>query len=343
MKEELIRQIDSIENEVRERVAGVSTLDEAKALKIAYLGKKGAVTDLLKEMGRLSKEDRPFFGKRINECKTFVDAECSSLIRRLEGEATQKTIEAEAVDISLPPRAVCPGRIHPITKTFNELITVFTGMGFSVYEGPEVETDFYNFEALNHPKDHPARDLQDTFYLDEDRLLRTHTSPVQIRVMESKKPPIFMIGPGAVYRRDTPDLTHSPKFHQVEGLMVDKRITFGDLKGVMNEFIHRVFGAATATRFRPSFFPFTEPSAEMDIQCVACKGNGCRICKDTGWLEILGCGMVDPNVFESVGYDPNEVTGFAFGMGVERIAMLKYNINDIRLFYENNVKFLEQF
>jgi phenylalanyl-tRNA synthetase alpha chain len=294
-------------------------------------------------MGGLSKEDRPVFGQKINQLKSCLETQCGELLNKLEASHTLKTISKDAVDVTLPPRMIPVGNIHPITKTLNHLIDVFTGMGFSVYEGPDVETDWYNFEALNVPKDHPARDMQDTFYIDDERLLRTHTSPVQIRVMEKNKPPIFMIAPGSAYRRDTPDLTHSPIFKQVEGLMVDERITFGDLKGVLTEFVHKVFGEKTSVRFRPSFFPFTEPSAEMEIQCVMCKGKGCRVCKDTGWLEILGCGMVDPAVFESVGYDPKKLTGFAFGMGVERIAMLKYNISDIRLFYENNIKFLEQF
>lgn len=343
MKDSLLNKISAVESEVKSGIGSLKRPDDVRAFKVHYLGKKGKITDLLKQLGSLSKEDRPVAGQKINELKTFVESQCDDLMATLEKAESEARIKKEAVDISLPPRLSPLGKFHPITKTLNELIRVFTGMGFSVYEGPDVETDWYNFEALNVPKDHPARDMQDTFYIDKERLLRTHTSPVQIRVMEKMKPPVFMIGPGAAYRRDTPDLTHSPIFSQVEGLMVDKRITFGDLKGVLTEFVHKVFGENTVVRFRPSFFPFTEPSAEMEIQCVMCKGKGCRVCKESGWLEILGCGMVDPAVFESVGYNPKELTGFAFGMGVERIAMLKYNIHDIRLFYENNLKFLDQF
>lgn len=343
MKDQLLNQIDSLKGEIEKGFSALTTPGQVTVFKVRYLGRKGKITELLKKLGTLSAEDRPVVGKRINELKVYVEEKCGEYLTRLEKEAEAFQIKKELVDITLPPRLIPAGKMHPITKTMNELIDVFTGMGFSVYEGPEIETDFYNFEALNTPRDHPARDMQATFYIDDERVLRTHTSPVQIRVMEKNRPPIFMIGPGAVYRRDTPDLTHSPMFSQVEGLMVDKRITFGDLKGVLTEFVHKVFGEATNVRFRPSFFPFTEPSAELEIQCVMCKGAGCRVCKESGWLEILGCGMVDPNVFEAVRYDPSEVTGFAFGMGVERIAMLKYNINDIRLFYENNVRFLEQF
>lgn len=343
MREKVLEQIKAIEEEVRAAFRGLSCLDDAKALRVSFLGKKGRITEILKQLGSLDEDDRPVIGRAINELKSFVEAECSGRVAELEEAAETKKMEGEVVDITLPPRLVEPGRTHPIIKTYYELVDVFCGMGFSVYEGPEVETDFYNFEALNHPKDHPARDLQDTFYFDEERLLRTHTSPVQIRVMQKTKPPVFMIGPGVVYRRDTPDLTHSPKFHQVEGLMVDKRITFGDLKGVLTEFIHKVFGEKTLVRFRPSFFPFTEPSAELDIECQMCGGAGCAVCKESGWLEILGCGMVDPNVLQAVNYDPDKVCGFAFGMGVERIAMLKYNISDIRLFYENDIRFLKQF
>jgi len=343
MKDQILETISKLAEDAKASLSNLTSPQEVKDLKVKYLGKKGKVTELLKKLGALDKNDRPIIGKEINNLKTFLEANIAELLAKLEDKAQSEEIKKEFVDISLPPRLAKPGKFHPITETMNLLIDVFTSMGFSVYDGPEVESDYNNFEALNMPKDHPARDMQDTFYIDEDRVLRTHTSPVQVRVMQNKKPPIFMIAPGVVYRRDTPDLTHSPIFHQVEGLMVDKRITFGDLKGVLTEFVHRVFGKDTSVRFRPSFFPFTEPSAEMEIQCVMCKGNGCRVCKDSGWLEILGCGMVDPAVFESVDYDPKEVTGFAFGMGVDRIAMLKYNINDIRLFYENNVKFLDQF
>lgn len=343
MKDQLLNRISEIATEVSEGLSILNNPREVQELKVKYLGKKGKITELMKQMGTLSKEERPVFGKKINQLKNYIETSCKELAQQLEAKKEQALIEEAVVDVTLPPRMIPIGKVHPITKILNELIEVFTRMGFSVYEGPDIETDWYNFEALNVPKDHPARDMQDTFYIDDERLLRTHTSPVQIRVMESGKPPIFMIGPGTAYRRDTPDLTHSPIFKQVEGLMVDENITFSDLRGVLTEFIHKVFGEETNVRFRPSFFPFTEPSAEMEIECVICKGGGCRVCKDTGWIEILGCGMVDPAVFEAVGYDPKKYTGFAFGMGVERITMLKYNIHDIRLFYENNLKFLDQF
>ncbi|MBI3599955.1 MAG: phenylalanine--tRNA ligase subunit alpha, partial [Nitrospinae bacterium] len=245
-------------------------------------------------------------------------------------------------DITLPGRLPDIGSIHPLTKVLNEVVDIFIGMGFTIEEGPEIELDYYNFEALNIPKDHPARDMQDTFYITDDVILRTHTSPVQVRTMERRPPPLKIIAPGKVYRCDA-DITHSPMFHQVEGFMVDKDITFGDLKGMLELFVHQFFGKDIALRFRPSFFPFTEPSAEVDIQCVICKGSGCRVCKGTGWLEILGSGMIDPAVFSYVKYDPEEWTGFAFGMGIERIAMLKYGVDDIRLFFENDLRFLKQF
>ena len=248
----------------------------------------------------------------------------------------------ERIDITLPGRAIRTGRLHPIIQVSNQICDIFAGLGFSVVEGPEIELDYYNFEALNIPKDHPARDMQDTFYIEENIVLRTHTSPVQIRTMEKQKPPVRILSPGRVYRPDS-DISHTPMFHQIEGLLVDKGITFGDLKGVLTFFVRKIFGEDTAIRFRPSFFPFTEPSAEVDIQCVMCRGTGCRVCGQSGWLEILGSGMVDPEVFKNVGYDPEEISGFAFGLGLERIAMLKYGVSDIRLFFENDWRFLEQF
>lgn len=343
MEEDILKTVQELAQEVDRRLNAANSMEEVRAIQVAFLGKKGSVTALIKNLGTVIQSLRPHIGLELNKLKDSIEGRCAELIREFEAAEEEKKITSRQIDITLPPRMIPIGRIHPLTRTMNELIDVFTGMGFSVYEGPEVETDFYNFEALNHPKDHPARDMHDTFYFSDDILLRTHTSPVQIRVMEKMKPPIFMIGPGVVYRRDTPDLTHSPKFHQVEGLMVDRRITLSDLKGVMNEFVRKIFGAKTKTRLRPSFFPFTEPSGELEIECSSCCGRGCRVCKDSGWLEILGCGMVDPNVFKAVNYDPEQVTGFAFGMGVERIAMLKYNISDIRLFYENDIRFLKQF
>lgn len=343
MKDQILKQINSLKTKINEELLTLKTTEDVSNFRIKYLGKKGEITSLLKSLGSLDKDARPEVGKEINNLKSYIEVNISELKDKLETVFSANQLSSEFVDITMPPRKLSVGTLHPITQTMYELIEVFTDMGFSVYEGPEVETDHYNFEALNVPKDHPARDMQDTFYIDDERLLRTHTSPVQIRVMEKKKPPIFMIGPGIVYRRDTPDLTHSPIFHQLEGLMVDTSITFGDLKGVLTEFIHKIFNKETKVRFRPSFFPFTEPSAEMEIQCVLCKGSGCRVCKDSGWLEILGCGMVDPAVFKSVGYDSSTYSGFAFGLGVDRIAMLKYNIDDIRLFYENDVRFLNQF
>ena len=253
-----------------------------------------------------------------------------------------RSLLRERIDVTLPGRAVRHGRLHPVTQVREEICRIFAGLGFSVVEGPEVELDYYNFEALNIPKDHPARDMQDTFYVEDNIVLRTHTSPVQVRIMEKTKPPVRILSPGRVYRRDS-DISHTPMFHQIEGLLVDRGITFGDLKGVLTVFLKQMFGEETALRFRPSFFPFTEPSAEVDIRCVMCSGRGCRVCGQSGWLEILGSGMVDPEVFKNVGYDPEEFTGFAFGLGLERIAMLKFGISDIRLFFENDLRFLEQF
>ncbi len=358
----IAEQLATIEAQAKEGLAGVSNPEDLKVCRAKFLGRKGLVTDLLKQLGTLSSDERPIAGKKINELKMRLEADFSKFESNIQSKNISSKLK-ESVDITLPGRGIEPGKIHPITQTLNRMLEIFTGLGFSVQEGPEIETDYYNFEALNVPKDHPARDMHDTFYVQQqqhsstaaqqhgssDLLLRTHTSPVQIRVMESCEPPIRMVFPGAVYRRDA-DVSHSPMFHQVEGLLVDKNITMGDLKGILTEFLHQMFGKETKVRFRSSFFPFTEPSAEVDIQCVLCKGKAklpdgkpCRVCKESGWMEILGSGMVDPNVFEAVGYNPKKVSGFAFGMGVERIAMLKYGINDIRLFFENDMRFLEQF
>ncbi len=320
----------------------VTSSSELQNLRVKYLGKKGLVTSRLKSLSKIPPDLRPAYGKTVNEVKTYIEEEISRIETLLKKEDYGKRILTEAIDITLPGKYTPFGREHPINKVLSEITAIFSSMGFEVEEGPEVELDYYNFEALNMPKNHPARDMQDTFYISEDVVLRTHTSPVQIRVMEKRKPPLKIIAPGKVYRCDA-DVCHTPMFHQVEGFMVDTDIAFSDLKGVLELFSHSMFSVETPVRFRPSFFPFTEPSAEVDIGCIFCSGKGCRVCKDTGWLEILGAGMINPRVFEYVGYDPEVYTGFAFGMGVERITMLKYEIDDIRIFFENDLRFLKQF
>lgn len=328
-------------------LAAIKSANDAQALqdvRVKYLGKKGEVTALLKGLGKLSPEERPKMGALVNEVRQALEAELDALKASMETAALNARLEEEKIDITLPGRAPKTGHIHPLT-TVNEMIEeFFMKMGYTVEEGPEVEQDYYNFECLNLPKDHPARDMQDSFYITENFLLRTHTSPVQARTMQRHEPNslIRMIAPGKVYRWDY-DATHSPVFHQVEGLIIDEHITFADLKGTIETFLRHMFGDDTKVRFRTSFFPFTEPSAEVDISCVMCGGEGCRVCSHTGWLEILGCGMVHPKVLEINGYDPTKVKGFAFGMGVERIAMLLYGIGDLRLFFEDDVRFLEQF
>ncbi len=336
------KALEDLKNQAIEEIKKISNFSQLKDVKAKFLGRKGELTRILKGLGSLSKEERPIIGRIANEVKTFIEQLIEDKERELKEKEKREKLEAERLDVTLPGRRPLIGGFHPISLVATEIIEVFKGMGFHIAEGPEIETDYYNFEALNIPKDHPARDMQDTFYIKENVLLRTHTSPVQIRVMEKYKPPIRIIAPGKVYRRDF-DISHTPMFHQIEGLLVDKRVTFSELKGTLEEFAQRIFGEATKVRFRPSYFPFTEPSAEMDIGCVICKGSGCRVCKGTGWLEILGCGMVDPEVFKAVGYDPEEIVGYAFGLGVERIAMLKYGIDDIRLFFENDLRFLTQF
>jgi len=331
LKEEALVLIDKAPDE-----------QELLSVKARYLGKKGEITAIMKEMGSLSPSERPAFGQLVNVVKDTLEAAFTGRFLSIKKMATEDSLKKEKVDITLPGRRVQIGKRHPLSIVMDEVVGIFTRIGFSVADGPEIETDYYNFEALNIPRDHPARDMQDTFYISEDMVLRTHTSPVQIRTMERQAPPIRIIAPGSVYRCDS-DVTHSPMFHQVEGLIVDKGISFGDLKGILKTFVGEMFGEDVSLRFRPSFFPFTEPSAEVDIQCVLCRGDGCRVCSDTGWLEIMGCGMVDPAVFNFVKYDPEIYTGFAFGMGIERIAMLKYKINDIRLFFENDIRFLNQF
>ncbi|MBW1975822.1 MAG: phenylalanine--tRNA ligase subunit alpha [Deltaproteobacteria bacterium] len=308
-------------------------------VRVKYLGRKGRLTELFKQLGGLPKEKRPEIGKVLNEAREQLEKALGDAIARAKTASLEVSGD---FDITIPGRRPLVGRLHPITQTARDICQIFVQMGFEVVEGPEVELDYYNFEALNIPKDHPARDMQDTFYVSEEVVLRTHTSPIQVRVMEARKPPIQIIAPGKAYRCDS-DMTHTPMFHQVEGLMVGKDVSFADLKGVLTLFVHQMFGPHVGVRFRPSFFPFTEPSAEVDIQCVICGGKGCRVCSYTGWLEILGSGMVDPAVFEMVGYDPEQVTGFAFGMGIERIAMLRWGIDDLRLFFDNDVRFLDQF
>jgi phenylalanyl-tRNA synthetase alpha chain len=310
-------------------------------IKAQFLGRKGELTTLLREVKNLPPKERPKVGEILNQVKHEMESALESATLKIRQEKKEK-LSQEKIDITLPGRRVPLGRVHPITQILERVVTIFSNLGFEVVEGPEVEFDYYNFEALNIPRDHPARDMQDTFYLTDDILLRTHTSPVQIRVMESKKPPVKIIAPGKVYRCDS-DVSHSPMFHQVEGFYVDRDVSFADLKGTLTVFAHQMFGEETALRFRPSFFPFTEPSAEVDIQCVICQGKGCRVCSGTGWIEILGSGLIHPEVFRMVGYDSEEVLGFAFGMGIERIAMLKFGIDDIRLFFENDLRFLRQF
>ncbi|HBU06193.1 MAG TPA: phenylalanine--tRNA ligase subunit alpha [Nitrospiraceae bacterium] len=319
-----------------------ASIAELQRVRIKYLGKKGLLTALLKNLSTIPTEEKRPFGKAVNELKGFVENDIASKESDVGNADLKKRLSSETIDVTLPGKYTPVGREHPINKVLKEIEDIFVSMGFGIEEGPQVELDYYNFEALNVPKDHPARDMQDTFYITDDVLLRTHTSPVQIRTMEKKKPPLRFIAPGKVYRCDA-DISHTPMFHQVEALMVDTDISFSDLKGVLETFIHRMFSPETPVRFRPSFFPFTEPSAEVDIGCIFCKGSGCQVCKKTGWLEILGAGMVNPRVFEMVGYNPEIYTGFAFGMGVERITMLKYGIDDIRLFFENDLRFLRQF
>ncbi len=334
MKEKLL-ELKTKALEDLKKINDISGLEE---FRIRYLGKKGLLSALMKNIGKLPPEERPQVGKIANEVREEITKQYEDLKKKLQ----QKEKKERLIDVTLPGRSPERGHIHPITTVIKEVCDIFSKMGFRVVTGPEVELDYYNFEALNIPKDHPARDMQDTFYITENLLLRTHTSPIQVRVMEVQKPPVAIICPGKVYRRDS-DVSHTPMFHQVEGLLVDRSVTFGDLKGVLTLFVHKMFGRDTKLRFRPSFFPFTEPSAEVDIQCVICKGKGCRTCGFTGWLEILGSGMVDPEVYRFVGYDQEKYTGFAFGMGIERIAMLKYGIEDIQMFYKNEMRFLGQF
>lgn len=335
------QKLDAIKEEALQLISKVENSDDVNQIKIKYLAKKSELTALMKNVGSLSSEERPQFGKLVNEAKGIIAKELSVKESEIAQKEKDAKLEAEKIDVTLPGKSIKRGTKHPMTTVLEEIKDIFKGLGYTVAEGPEIETDFFNFEALNIPKEHPAREMHDTFYLEEEFLLRTHTSPVQVHTMLKEQPPIKIIAPGRVYRRDA-DVSHSPVFHQVEGLYVDENITFADLKGTLQFFINKLFGDRKI-RLRPSYFPFTEPSAEVDVECVLCNGSGCRVCKNTGWLEILGAGMVDPNVFDSVKYDKEKYTGFAFGMGLERITMLKYGIDNIKLFFDNDVRFLKQF
>ncbi len=339
MEDELLR----LRREALEGFAAASDLSTLEDCRVRYLGRKGLLSIAMRGLGQASEADRPRLGKLANEVKVKLEAALDGRRAELGSQETGRRSQAvPPLDLTLPGRAIPFGRPHPVSQVMAEICGIFERLGFAVAEGPDVELDFYNFEGLNIPPHHPARDMHDTFYVSDGVLLRTHTSPMQVRAMQRQSPPLRMIAPGKVYRCDS-DLTHTPMFHQVEGFLVDRQVSFADLKGVLSLFIAQVFSPKTAIRFRPSFFPFTEPSAEVDIACVICGGKGCRVCKQTGWLEILGAGLIDPAVFEKVGYDPELYSGFAFGLGVERITMLKYGITDIRLFYENDLRFLGQF
>lgn len=336
-------QIAAICREAEARVAECTTEKEIDELRVKYLGKKGELTALLKQMGGLSPEERPAMGKLVNEAKAQLEEIISAKAATLAAAAQTEKLKAETIDITMPAKRKAVGGLHPLSIVLDDMIDIFQSMGFDVLDGPEVETDHYNFECLNVPADHPARDMQDTFYLAENLLLRTQTSAAQIRTMETRKPPIRVICPGRVFRADEVDATHSPVFHQIEGLVVDKGITMCDLKGVLEQFAHEIYGPDTKVKFRPSFFPFTEPSVEVDVSCSECGGKGCRVCKGGGWIEILGAGMVHPNVLRSCGIDPEVYSGFAFGIGLDRLTTTRYKISDIRLLFENDKRFLEQF
>jgi len=338
MPERIKAQLTELAHEAGEDLAQAQDSSEVEAIRVKYLGKKGKVSLLLRQMGGLPAEARPEAGQVANRVKKELAAAVKNRTKTLAAGETKGL----SLDLTLPGRRRRRGRRHPVSRTIDEICAIFTRMGFDVVEGPEIELDYYNFEALNFPKDHPARDMQDTLYISDSVVLRTHTSPMQVRTMEKRRPPVWVVVPGKTFRRDS-DVTHTPMFHQVEGLVVDRGITFGDLKGVLISFVHQFFSPDTPVRFRPSFFPFTEPSAEVDIGCVICRGKGCRVCGHTGWLEILGSGMVDPAVYSYVDYDPEKISGFAFGLGIERVAMLKYGIDDTRLFFDNDLRFLRQF
>jgi len=338
------KRLRDIAEEARRSLDSASSLAELDEIRVRFLGKKGELTQVLRKMGIVPAEERPRIGQLANEVRDAIEKNLTERIEAVKEQVKEERLRQEGIDVTLPGLPVTWGRKHPITLVTEEIAGFFLGLGYSIAEGPEIEMDYYNFEALNIPKDHPARDMQDTFFIEPEILLRTHTSPVQVRAMEKTTPalPVKIIAPGRVYRRDD-DATHSPMFHQVEGLVVDRHIALSDLKGTLDLFARQMFGTGIRTRFRPSYFPFTEPSLEVDISCVMCGGDGCRVCSSTGWLEILGSGMVHPRVLEMSGYNSEEVTGFAFGLGVERIAMLKYGIDDMRLLFENDLRFLQQF
>lgn len=336
-------QLSAILADAKNQVANSQNETEIEAIRVKYLGKKGELTAILKQMGSLSPEERPKMGALVNEAKQELEELISVKKNELKSAEQQKKLAEETIDITLPHKEIKPGKLHPLNTVLDDMINIFQSMGFDVVDGPEVETDHYNFECLNVPADHPARDMQDTFYLAENLLLRTQTSAAQIRTMENRKPPIRVICPGRVFRADEVDATHSPVFHQIEGLVVDKGVTMCDLKGVLEEFAHEIYGSDTKVKFRPSFFPFTEPSVEVDVTCSECGGKGCRVCKGSGWIEILGAGMVHPNVLRSCGIDPEEYSGFAFGIGLDRLTTTRYKISDIRLLFENDKRFLDQF
>jgi len=337
-----MENLEPLAAQARSAISAAQDVATLEQLRVDYLGKKGQITALLKGLGKLSPEERPQAGAQINVVKQELQALIGTCKAALESAAVEARLAAEQIDVTLPGRGQSTGGIHPVTRTIERIEDFFSAIGFEVVEGPEIEDDYHNFEALNIPAHHPARAMHDTFYVDESTVLRTHTSPVQVRVMETEKPPLRVICPGRVYRCDS-DLTHTPMFHQVEGLLIDEHSSFADLKGVVEEFLRVFFEKELAVRFRPSYFPFTEPSAEVDIQCVNCGGDGCRVCSQTGWLEVMGCGMVHPKVFEYSNIDTERYSGFAFGMGVERLAMLRYGVNDLRLYFDNDLRFLEQF
>jgi len=336
-------RVDAILGQARGATAAARSAAELEQVRVRFLGRQGELTQLLRSLGALPPAERPLVGAAANEAKRDLEALLDARLEAARDAERASERRGQRLDLTLPGRRPARGTLHPLTRVHDEIVTIFAGLGFSVAEGPDVETDYYNFEALNIPADHPARDMQDTFYLPGGLLLRTHTSPVQVRTMLAQTPPVRIVVPGRVHRRDVPDASHLPVFHQVEGLAVDRHVTMADLKGTLELFAREMFGPRSRIRFRPSFFPFTEPSAEVDVVCFLCGGEGCRVCKQSGWLEILGSGMVHPQVLRNVGYDPEEVTGWAFGMGIERIAMLKFGIDDIRLFYENDLRFLRQF
>lgn len=335
-------QLQQIQNELKDQLQQIQDSGALESLRLKVLGKKGSLTQILRSMGQLSAEERPAMGQLINKAREDMTARLDEMAQKIQASEKEAKLRAETLDVTLPTPAPRQGCQHPVSLVIDEVVDVFTGMGFEVVDGPEVELDHFNFELMNIPKNHPARDAQDTFYFDDNVLLRTHTSPVQARTMTTRKPPIRVICPGRVYRADEVDATHSPVFHQMEGLVVDEDVTMADLKGTLDAFAKRLYGDDIKTRFRPSFFPFTEPSAEVDLTCVACHGKGCRVCKGTGWIEVLGSGMVNPKVLEMCGIDSTKYSGFAFGVGMERIAMLRYGITDMRMLYEGDLRFLSQ-